>query len=175
MARQQWSSRSTFVMAAVGSAVGLGNAWRFPGIAYQNGGGAFLVPYFIALFTSGIPLLALELSIGKKFQSGAPGAFAQLNKKFEWFGWWGVGTAFCIAAYYSVVVAWVIDYVALSFIVPWMDKAAAEVFTQGVLQVSSGMFDLGGFSPVVLLGLVFAWLSIWYCIRHGVASEGKVV
>ena len=56
-----------------------------------------------------------------------------------------------------------------------MDKAAAEVFTQGVLQVSSGMFDLGGFSPVVLLGLVFAWLSIWYCIRHGVASVGKVV
>lgn len=175
MARQQWSSRSTFVMAAVGSAVGLGNAWRFPGIAYQNGGGAFLVPYFIALFTAGIPLLALELSIGKKFQSGAPGAFAQLNKKFEWFGWWGVGTAFCIAAYYSVVVAWVIDYVALSFKVPWMDKAAAEVFTQGVLQVSSGMFDLGGFSHVVLLGLVFAWLSIWYCIRHGVASVGKVV
>ena len=50
MARQQWSSRSTFVMAAVGSAVGLGNAWRFPGIAYQNGGGAFLVPYFITSF-----------------------------------------------------------------------------------------------------------------------------
>lgn len=175
MARQQWSSRSTFIMAAIGSAVGLGNAWRFPGIAYQNGGGAFLIPYFIALFTAGIPLLTLELSIGKRFQSGAPSALAKLNKKFEWIGWWGVGTAFCICAYYSVVVAWVIDYVALSFKVPWMEKAAAEVFTQDVLQVSSGMFDLGGFSPVVLLALVFAWVSIWYCIRHGVTSVGKIV
>ncbi len=56
MARQQWSSRQTFIMAAIGSAVGLGNAWRFPGIAYQNGGGAFLIPYFVALLTAGIPL-----------------------------------------------------------------------------------------------------------------------
>ena len=102
-------------MAAIGSAVGLGNAWRFPGIAYANGGGAFLIPYFVALLTAGIPLLALELSIGKKYQSGAPSAFAKMNKKFEWIGWWGVGTAFCICAYYSVVVAWVIEYVALSF------------------------------------------------------------
>lgn len=54
MARQQWSSRQTFIMAAIGSAVGLGNAWRFPGIAYQNGGGAFLIPYFVALLTAGI-------------------------------------------------------------------------------------------------------------------------
>ncbi len=175
MSRQQWNSRSTFIMAAVGSAVGLGNAWRFPGMAYQNGGGAFLVPYFIALLTAGVPLLALELSIGKKYQTGAPSALAKLNKKFEWIGWWGVGTAFCICAYYSVVVAWVINYVALSFKVPWMEKASAEVFTQDVLQVSSGMFDLGGFSLVVVLALVLAWICIWYCIRHGVTSVGKVV
>lgn len=175
MARQQWSSRSTFIMAAIGSAVGLGNAWRFPGIAYQNGGGAFLIPYFVALLTAGIPLLALELSIGKKYQSGAPSALAKINKKFEWIGWWGVGTAFCISTYYSVVVAWVIDYVALSFKVPWIEKAASEVFTGDVLQLSSGMFDLGGFSPVVLLALVFAWVCIWYCIRHGVTSVGKIV
>ena len=175
MARQQWSSRSTFIMAAIGSAVGLGNAWRFPGIAYANGGGAFLIPYFVALLTAGIPLLALELSIGKKYQSGAPSAFAKMNKKFEWIGWWGVGTAFCICAYYSVVVAWVIEYVALSFKSPWIEKGAADIFTGDVLQVSSGMFDFGGFSPVVFLALIFAWVCIWYCIRHGVTSVGKVV
>lgn len=175
MARQQWSSRQTFIMAAIGSAVGLGNAWRFPGIAYQNGGGAFLIPYFVALLTAGIPLLALELSIGKRFQSGAPGALAKLNKKFEWIGWWGVVTAFCICAYYSVVLAWVIDYVGLSFRSPWMEKAAADVFTGDVLQVSSGMFDLGGFSPIVVIALVIGWFCMWYCIRHGVTSVGKIV
>ncbi|MBP5718690.1 MAG: sodium-dependent transporter, partial [Abditibacteriota bacterium] len=105
MQRANWKNRTTFILAAIGSAVGLGNAWRFPGIAYQNGGGAFLVPYFIAMLTAGIPILALELTLGRKFRKGAPGAFAGLNKKFEWIGWLATVTAFCITAYYSVVFA----------------------------------------------------------------------
>ena len=60
MARERWDSRLTFILAAIGSAVGLGNAWRFPGQAFQNGGGAFLIPYFVALITAGIPLLAVS-------------------------------------------------------------------------------------------------------------------
>ena len=58
--REQWGSKLGFIIAAVGSAVGLGNIWRFPYIAYTNGGGAFLIPYFFAIFTAGIPLLILE-------------------------------------------------------------------------------------------------------------------
>ncbi|HAX72392.1 MAG TPA: sodium-dependent transporter, partial [Firmicutes bacterium] len=175
MTRDRWNSRSTFILAAIGSAVGLGNAWRFPGIAYQNGGGAFLIPYVIALLTAGIPLLALELAIGKKFQAGAPTAFRSLNKKFEWIGWWGVGTAFCITAYYSVVLAWVINYVGLSLTSPWINKSSSTIFLADVLNISPGMFELGGFSPFVLLALIIGWLCIWYCIRNGVASVGSVV
>ena len=175
MARQQWSSRSTFIMAAIGSTVGLGNVWRFPGIAYANGGGDFLIPYVIALLTAGIPLLALELSIGKKYQCGAPSAFAKMNKKFEWMGWWGVGIAFLICTYYSVVVAWVIHYVALSFTSPWIEKSTADIFTDDVIHISSGMFDIGGFNPIVVLALIFAWVSIWYCIHQGITAVGKVV
>lgn len=175
MARQQWSSRSTFIMAAIGSTVGLGNVWRFPGIVYANGGGVFLIPYVIALLTAGIPLLALELSIGKKYQCGAPSAFAKMNKKFEWLGWWGVGIAFLICTYYSVVVAWVIHYVALSFTSPWIEKSTADIFTDDVTHISSGMFDIGGFNPIVVLALIFAWVSIWYCIHQGITAVGKVV
>lgn len=175
MERERWSSRSTFILAAIGSAVGLGNAWRFPGIAYTNGGGAFLIPYIFALLTAGIPLLALEISIGKKYQSGAPAAFRKMNKKFEWIGWWGVGTAFCITAYYSVVLAWVINFTALSIKSPWMQKPSAEIFTGDVLQLSGGMFELGGFSPTVLIALIIGWICIWYCIRNGVSSVGKIV
>ena len=98
--RDAWQSRFTFLMAAVASAIGLGNIWRFPGIVYQNGGGAFLIPFFVALVTAGIPLLAMEISIGKHFQKGAPMALKELNPKFEWIGWLGVGTASCIASYY---------------------------------------------------------------------------
>jgi len=64
-------------MAAVGSAVGLGNVWRFPYVAYTSGGGAFLIPYFVALFTAGIPMLILEMGIGQRMQKGAPLAWIQ--------------------------------------------------------------------------------------------------
>ena len=72
MPREIWSSRTGFILAAVGSAVGLGNIWRFSYVTYENGGGAFLVPYFVALFTAGIPLMILEFGMGGKFKGAAP-------------------------------------------------------------------------------------------------------
>ena len=173
--RDSWNSRFTFILAAVASAVGLGNMWRFPGIVYQNGGGAFLIPYFIAIVTAGIPLLAMEISIGKKFQAGAPIALKQLNPKFEWIGWLGVGTASCIASYYSAVFAWVIYYVFLSFKSPWISKPAADIFMNDVLQVTTGMFDIGGVNWVILLAMVSGWFIIWFCIRNGVESVSDVL
>ena len=66
--REVFSTRIAFLLAAIGSAVGLGNIWRFPYVAYDNGGGAFLVPYMIALLTAGIPLLFLDYSLGHRFR-----------------------------------------------------------------------------------------------------------
>lgn len=82
--RERWASRPAFIMAAIGSAVGLGNIWRFPYIAYANGGGAFLIPYFIALLTAGIPLMMLEYGLGIKMQGGPPLAFSRVRKGLEW-------------------------------------------------------------------------------------------
>ena len=79
--RLRWDSRTAFLLAAIGSAVGLGNVWRFPFVAHQNGGGAFLIPFFVAMFTAGIPLLILEFGLGNMMQSGAPAAFAKIAKK----------------------------------------------------------------------------------------------
>ena len=67
--REAFSSRTVFILAAIGSAVGLGNIWRFPYIAYENGGGAFLIPYLVALLTAGLPLLMLEYGIGHRFRA----------------------------------------------------------------------------------------------------------
>src|SRR6056297_1118907 len=101
MQRDQWGNRAAFILAAVGSAAGLGNAWRFPYIVFKNGGGAFLIPYFIALLTAGIPLIILEFSVGQKNQLGAPSAMGTIKKKFESFGWWTVVSAFVIVSYYT--------------------------------------------------------------------------
>ena len=84
--REQWGSKMGFILAAVGSAVGLGNIWRYPYLVYSNGGGAFLIPYFFALFTAGIPLLILEYGFGHKYKGSTPLSFARASKKWEWLG-----------------------------------------------------------------------------------------
>ena len=87
--RGQWDSRTAFILAAIGSAIGLGNIWRFPYICYANGGGAFLVAWLVALFTAGIPLMILEFGLGHKTEGSASEAFRKVNKKFDGQqSWW---------------------------------------------------------------------------------------
>ena len=71
-ARDSWSGQTGFLLAAIGSAIGLGNIWRFPGVSYSNGGGAFLVPYLVALVFVGIPMLWLDYAVGHKFRGSPP-------------------------------------------------------------------------------------------------------
>ena len=100
-AREQWSGQVGFILAAIGSAVGLGNIWRFPGVAYENGGGAFLIPYLVALLTAGIPILFLDYAIGHRFRGSAPAAFRRMAAKQQWLeslGWFQVAIAFVIGA-----------------------------------------------------------------------------
>ena len=106
--RGSWATRGTFILAAVGSAVGLGNAWRFPGLAAKHGGGTFLLVYLCALFIMGIPLLMMELSIARKFHKGAGESLRGINKKTEFIGWAATANAFVIVTYYAVVFAWVL-------------------------------------------------------------------
>ena len=75
--REFWSSRIAFYFAAAGAAIGFGNVWRFPGLMVQYGGGAFFVPYLIALFTVGLPLSVLEIGFGQYFQTGDIGVFGE--------------------------------------------------------------------------------------------------
>src|SRR5690625_6460073 len=81
--RSQWGTRAGFVLAAAGSAIGLGNIWRFPYVAYENGGGAFFIPYLIALLTAGIPILIMEFTMGHKYRGSSPLTFRRMNKLTE--------------------------------------------------------------------------------------------
>jgi NSS family neurotransmitter:Na+ symporter len=171
--RQRWGSRWAFILAAVGSAAGLGNAWRFPYKAYTNGGGAFYIPYFIALFVAGIPLLMAEFAVGQSLQSSAPKAMAKINKKVEFIGWWGIVTSSLVTFYYSVIMGWIFNYLIFSFNVSW--KENPETFFLEFLQRSSGPGEIGNIVIPVAIGLAITWLFVYIVLRKGTESVGKVV
>ncbi|MFI3327132.1 MAG: sodium-dependent transporter, partial [Clostridia bacterium] len=174
--RDGWSSRSAFILAAVGSAVGLGNAWRFPGLIAKHGGGTFLVVYLIGMLVIGIPLLMMEISIGRKTRSGAPGAMRALNKKFEPIGWAATVNAFVITTYYAVVFAWVLAMAFFSFKFAGMvgDTESASNLFATITQTSWTVSDYG--IPIAMLvALLVAWGLIYFCIRDGAKSVSKIV
>lgn len=160
-------------MAAVGSAVGLGNLWRFPYVVYENGGGAFLIPWVVALVTAGIPLLMLEFALGHMMRAGAPKSFHNIARS-SWVGWGCLLNGFVIVSYYAVVMGWVFVYLYYSIGVQWGDRAE-EFFFKDFLGLSSGPGELGGMRWPVLLGLVLTWISIFLIIFKGVRVVGKVV
>jgi NSS family neurotransmitter:Na+ symporter len=114
--RGHWSSGLGFVLAAAGSAVGLGNIWKFPYITGRNGGGAFLLIYVGCIVFIGMPILLAEFLIGRKTERNPVGAFRALRPGTPWVlaGWLGVASGFVILSYYGVVAGWVLDYVYLS-------------------------------------------------------------
>ena len=114
--RPRWTSRITFILAAVGSAVGLGNIWRFPYIMGQNGGAIFLLTYLILISTiCFIPLFA-ELAVGKITKKECIGAYESINPKFKILGYLNPITGILISSFYFIVGGWIINYIYLSFL-----------------------------------------------------------
>ncbi|WHY86900.1 sodium-dependent transporter [Neobacillus novalis] len=166
--RQQWGSRYGFIMAAVGSAVGLGNIWRFPAVAYENGGGAFFLPYLFALLTAGIPILILEFTIGHKYRGSAPLSFFRISKKAEWLGWWQVLISFVICTYYAVIISWAVKYTIYSVGTQWGAKPDKFLFGK-VLKVSETPGDIGSLVPGVVIPLLFVWAVTLFVLYRGVS------
>lgn len=172
--RERWHSRTAFIMAAVGSAVGLGNVWRFPYVAYQSGGGAFLIPYFTALFTAGIPMLILEMGLGQRMQRGAPGALAAIHPKLQMFGWWVAGLSAGIVIYYVTILSWAWVYLWHSLKLSW-GSDPETFFIQNVLQRSGTPGELGIPIWYLVIGMALTWLAIYLILRNGVRNVSKVV
>lgn len=128
-ARGQWSTGLGFVLAAAGSAIGLGNLWKFPYITGRNGGGAFILIYLGCVLLIGVPILVAELLIGRKTQRNPVGAFTLLRPGTGWpaVGWLGVASGFAILSYYGVVAGWVLDYVLLSLRDSFGGRSAEEI------------------------------------------------
>ena len=124
--REQWGSKIGFIFAATGSAVGLGNIWKFPSMAGENGGAAFTLVYLLCIFIVGLPLLIAEFAIGRKTQLNPFGAYSQLTEvnndkenssnlvEWKWVGSLGIIAAFSILAFYNVVGGWTLRYTFVS-------------------------------------------------------------
>jgi NSS family neurotransmitter:Na+ symporter len=171
--RPQWGTRAGFILAAVGSAIGLGNIWRFPATAYENGGGAFFIPYLFALLTAGIPLLILEFTMGHKYRGSAPLSYARMNKKTEWVGWWQVAISFVISTYYAVIIAWALSYTVFSFNLKWGSDTEGFLFSN-YLQLAETPGQLGGLVPGVFLPLLIVWALTLGVLFKGVKKGIEV-
>ncbi|QSZ68299.1 sodium-dependent transporter [Methanofollis aquaemaris] len=141
--RAEWS-RYGFVLAAIGSAVGLGNIWRFPYVVGENGGGAFLVPYIVSFFCFGIPLMVLEFTVGRGFRGSVVTAFGRLHPRLRHLGLLPFVMTLVVFSYYSVIAGWTLAYIIFS-VTGYMDF---ETFT------SSPLPRVTFFATILLAGAV---------------------
>ena len=158
--REHWTTRLGFILAAAGSAVGLGNIWRFPYVTGTQGGAAFLIIYLIAIIFIGYPVMITEMTLGRKTQRNPVGAFKSLAPKTPWWlvGALGVFTGFIILSYYSVVAGWSLSYIfrAISGFTPDMDFA--DVFVGHITGVGVPIF----------------WHAVFMILTIGIIASGVV-
>ncbi|MCW9732940.1 sodium-dependent transporter [Avibacterium sp. 20-15] len=165
--RETFSGSRAFILAAIGSAVGLGNIWRFPYTTYENGGGAFIIPYLVALLTAGIPLLFLDYAIGHRHRGGAPLSYRRFNRHFETFGWWQVMVNVIIAIYYAVVLGWAASYTYFAISGAWGDKPI-DFFLHDFLQ----MGDISQGVSFEFVGMIVGPLIAVWLVALGVLALG---
>ena len=165
--RDTFSSRKIFILAAIGSAVGLGNIWRFPYVAYEGGGGAFMIPYVVALLCAGIPILFFDYALGHGSRAGAPLAFRRVDRKAEWIGWWTVGICVIIGIYYAAILAWAGSYVYFSLTKAW-GSDPETFFMNDFLNISDDVSMHIDAVPTVMWPLVVVWIIITVIMALGV-------
>lgn len=172
--RSVWGSKFGFLMAAIGSAVGLGNIWRFSYVAYDNGGAAFLIPYVVAILVAGLPIMIVEYGLGHKERGAAPLAFHRGSKNWEWFGWWMPTIATIgIQLFYAVVMAWCLRYIIFAFDLSW-GKDTADFFFNSFLNIDTTLskpgenpFNFGGINWDILASTAVVWFICWIiCFRE---------
>lgn len=179
--REGWSSRSAFILAAVGAAVGLGNVWRFPTLAGESGGGAFVIFYIACVFLLGLPLVLSEIFIGRAGQSDAVGSIRKVaqqsgvSERWSIFGAIGAVGAFLILSFYSVVAGWVLYYTGVMGW-DWLQAIAAGDPFRGALpgesqeMIQNRMGDLFA-SPGLLLAMHFAFMgATLFIVARGIDS-----
>jgi NSS family neurotransmitter:Na+ symporter len=145
---ERWSSHLGFILATIGAAVGIGNIWRFSSLVGENGGGAFLIPYLIAVFIFALPLMILEITMGRRFRGTVVSAFTALRPQFRILGWFICAVVFLILSYYIVITGWTLAYATFSTL---GTTTSFATFTGSYIPVVFGII------AIVLTGIVVSF------------------
>ncbi|XP_053980742.1 sodium- and chloride-dependent transporter XTRP3 isoform X2 [Hylaeus volcanicus] len=190
--RAAWSGKMQFFLSIIGYSVGLGNIWRFPYLCQQNGGGAFLIPFFVMLILEGVPLFLIELGLGQRMRQGALGVW---NTIHPWLG--GIGIASCIvtffvALYYNVIITWCFYYLfnSLEEPLPWAkcpevdgkpveecvkSSETAYFWYRTTLDAAPSIEAGQSLKWWIVLCLLLSWVVVFFIVMKGIQSSGKVV
>ena len=166
----KWGSNIAFVLAMIGSAVGLGNIWRYPYVLYSNGGGAFYIPYLLAIISLAIPFLILEYGVGYNYQSSFTKAIVKLKPKFEFYGWILPVVVFIMTVYYSTIIGWDGIYLFLSFFKGW-GADPNTYLNVNLLQATDSLSGAFNFIPFIAVFMLVGWFIVWL-ISHKNLDEG---
>ncbi|CAM4716684.1 unnamed protein product [Leuciscus chuanchicus] len=194
--RPAWNSKLQYILAQVGFSVGLGNVWRFPYLCQKNGGGAYLVPYFILLILIGIPLFFLELAVGQRIRRGSIGVWNYVCPRLGGIGVSSLMVCGFVGLYYNVIIGWSIFYFFQSFQypLPWSacpirkngtqsivepecEKSSATTYYwyRETLDITSTIADSGGLNWRMTLSLLGAWIIVCLAVIRGIQSSGRVM
>ncbi|KAI8507505.1 Sodium-dependent serotonin transporter [Branchiostoma belcheri] len=200
--RETWSKKVDFLLSVIGFAVDLGNVWRFPYICHRNGGGAFLVPYFVMVIFGGIPLCYMELSLGQYHQLGPLKIWTKICPLFKGLGYAMILVGMYTSFYYNTIIAWAVFYFFSSFTsdLPWRScnntwntenctefnvdtwrnnsvSAATEFLVRNVYeyQNSNGLSELGYIRWQIALCLALVFVIVYFSLWKGIHMSGKVV
>ncbi|XP_060985352.1 inactive sodium-dependent neutral amino acid transporter B(0)AT3 isoform X3 [Dama dama] len=193
-ARPAWDNKLQYLLSCVGFAVGLGNLWRFPYLCQTYGGGAFLIPYVIALAFEGIPLFHIELAIGQRLRRGSIGVWTAISPYLGGVGLGCFTVSFLVSLYYNTVLTWVLWYLLNSFQhpLPWSacppdlnrtglvqecrDSSPVSYFWyRRTLNVSADISDSGPVQWWLLLCLAASWAVVYLCVIRGIETTGKAI
>ncbi|RYP87918.1 hypothetical protein DL769_000370 [Monosporascus sp. CRB-8-3] len=190
--RDQWPSRAAFLLAAMGGCAGQGNLLRYPSVVYNNYGLQWFVPYLIAVFIVAIPALILEISIGQAYRGGTVIAFNNIHRRLRGVGLGPVLVSFVVVHYFTVNLAWIMNYFRHSFISPLPWEGRIEEFYRGdvvanadpvygsLADDSSAVAGYTKYPGGALIGetvgwSAFIWFLVWVSIFRGVGLTGRVV
>jgi NSS family neurotransmitter:Na+ symporter len=170
--REHWSSHIGFILAAAGSAIGLGTLWKFPYVTGENGGGLFVIMYILCTFFIGIPVFIAELILGRRAQRGAVGIFEKLTPDSTFWksaGWLGVISSFLIMSYYSVVAGWGLNYVFMSLNQFYLNRTPEQISASFDILANAG--DITLFWHFMFTAITVA--VVYPGIRHGIEYWSK--